>query len=62
MSSALYLAKRRTEHTSREWGHGAGMVATHRGTRRPYRHFVDYVVGSKVDRLELQFGPAMGQI
>jgi hypothetical protein len=47
---------------SREWGHGTGMVATHWGTRRPWRHFVDYVAGSKVDRLELLFGPATGQI
>jgi hypothetical protein len=43
-------------------GHGTGMVATHWGTHRPWRHFVDYVAGSKVDRLELLFGPAMGQI
>jgi hypothetical protein len=44
------------------WGRGSSMAATHWGTRWPWRHFVDYVAGSKVDRLELLIGPATGQI
>jgi hypothetical protein len=30
--------------------------------RRPLKHFVDYVAGNKLDRLELLFGPVTVQI
>jgi hypothetical protein len=61
MSSALHLTKRKTEHASREWGHGAGMSATQGRTCRPFAQFLEHVVCMKPFELEAVFGLAMGQ-